>query len=569
MHENIESLKAELASLRATQHDTKSTPSEEAEQQIARLRNDVSEAQKDADSLRASASVNASLANASTEDSSKTVAEQVNEHVQAVRMELEARHNERMKETEEILEKRTNTMKAQLSKKLTEGKTQIRQSLVVEHEQNMKKLKSEHDQAVEKLEARHRDEMEELRLNESTRFAKLQEDWEKERQTFKSNDDSAPLKAEGEAPRSPWQPSEAEARTFIQSNEVARSIMKKNIITQINKAKEELTTQLKEEHQKAMVESQNKANTAKEHAVMMEGKKTALQANMANNKWRAAQHRVDLVGKAAQETPEKPVKDVWSNIKDAKPPPIAAPQPQKGPSKTQETPGAVIPEQLTSSAAQNTAPTQQKPASTVFGQPSPFNPNNSVSSQQQQQQQQPPQANQSGLQPSVTTFGRPSLAAVPVQAQSPRDQGNSVRQQPVQGQVASSTPNNDDDRPPALVSHPPLPKSSQNAANHHPNAGTGPGALRGLQQSGLPVARGGSMRGNPNARGRGSSIGRGATQGLNTNQSQQPGRNSPTNPGMNPGAKQFVPGNKRPRDEEQNSGDTSIGKRIRGGGGGA
>ena len=560
MHENVNSLKAELSSLRAAQENAKSTPTVEAEQQLAKLRNDLSQAQQDADSLRASASVNSSLANTSTEVGSKPVAEQVAEHVQAVRMELEARHNERIKETEETLEKRTNTMKAQLSKKLTEGKTQIRQSLVAEHEQNIKKLKSEHDQTMEKLAARHRDEMEELRLNESTRFAKLQENWEKERQTFKNSNESADVKAEGETSRSPWQPSEAEARTFLQSNEVARSIIKKNIITQVNKAKDELTTQLKEEHQKAMAESQNKANTTKEHAVMMEGKKTALQVNMANNKWRAAQYKVDLVGKAAQETPEKPIKEVWPTIKDAKPQLNAAPQLQQGPPKTQQTPGTANSEQLTPSA-QNAANTQQKPPSAVFGQPSQFNPNNTASPQQQ-----PPQLN---LQPSVATFGRPSPAAVPIQAQSPSEQGSSIRLQPVQSQVAPSAPNADDHRPPAQVSHPPQQKPSQNAANHHPNAGTGPGALRGLQQSSLPIARGGSMRGNPNARGRGSSVGRGAPQGINTNQSQQPGRNSPTNPGMNPGAKQFVPGNKRPRDEEQNSGDASIGKRIRGGGGSA
>jgi len=41
---------------------------------------------------------------------------------------------------------------------------------------------------------------------------------------------------------------------------------------------------------------------------------------------------------------------------------------------------------------------------------------------------------------------------------------------------------------------------------------------------------------------------------------------------MNPGAKQFVPGNKRPRDEGQEGqhGDgAGNGKRIRGGGGGS
>ena len=37
---------------------------------------------------------------------------------------------------------------------------------------------------------------------------------------------------------------------------------------------------------------------------------------------------------------------------------------------------------------------------------------------------------------------------------------------------------------------------------------------------------------------------------------------------MNPGARQFVPGSKRPREDSSGGGDDSDGKRIRGGAGG-
>ena len=79
------------------------------------------------------------------------------------------------------------------------------------------------------------------------------------------------------------------------------------------------------------------------------------------------------------------------------------------------------------------------------------------------------------------------------------------------------------------------------------------------------------MRGNPMSRGRGAGVGRGGSQGLDTSRSQgqQIGRGSPTSAGLNAGAKQFVPGNKRPRDDGQDGREGGNGKKIRGGGGSA
>ena len=66
-------------------------------------------------------------------------------------------------------------------------------------------------------------------------------------------------------------------------------------------------------------------------------------------------------------------------------------------------------------------------------------------------------------------------------------------------------------------------------------------------------------------------MGRGGPQVLDTSRSQgqQIGRGSPTSAGLNAGAKQFVPGNKRPRDDGQDGGEGGNGKKIRGGGGSA
>ena len=549
----MDKMNEELIHLRSSRQDFSNPSNHEVEQDAAKLREDLLRAQQDVENLRAAASVSASLAKIPAEDGSKSVAEHVAEHVEAVRAELEARHQERLKEADETVEKRTNNMRNQLSKKLAEGKAQIRQSLVSEHEKAIQQLKTDHSQELIALEARHRDELDELKRNEDARFTELQEAAAAEK-SKEDSDRSSTIKAEGETDRGPWQPSETEAKAFMQSNELARSIVKKTINSHVTKAKDELTAQLKEEHEKSMIESQNKANTAKDHAVMMEGKKTAVQVNMANNKARISQYKIGIVEKAAQETPQKPVGEVWSIVKDAKPPPTTVPQPQVGPSKTQQSPAAASFGQL----APPTQTAHQKPVPMPFAQSTPFS--QGVATQQHQQAQ----LDQAGQEPRVPTFGPPSPAVITTQTSLSDEQRSSTGQQPAQtssGSANQTNPPPHDQGPLAPQQRPP-----QNTANIHSNAGTGPSALRGLQQSGLPVARGGSLRGNATARG---GVGRGGPQGINTNQSQQQGRNSPTRGGMNPGAKQFVPGNKRPRDDGQHGGDGGNGKRIRGGGGGS
>ena len=556
MQETIDALKAELASLRGTERTVNNDTGDEVQQQMAKLREDLAKAQQDADSLRTGASANASVTSVYREDGSKTLAEQITENVEAIREDLEARHNDRIREADETLEKRTNNMKTQLSKKLTEGKTQIRQSLVTEYEERIKKLKTEHAEEMEKLAAKYKEEFDELHRNEDSRFEKLREEREKDCRVSTDDHGESDQKAKGETHSNLWQPSEAEARAFLQSNEIARSILRKNVMTQVTKAKDELTAQLKEEHETAMTEFQAKANTSKEHAVMMEGKKTALQVNMANNKARISQFKLGVIEKAAQETPRKPVEEVWSVAKDVKPPPTTGQQPQPGSLKLQQVATAVSSGQPTSS----TQAPHQRPGANGLGQPSPYS-QGIISAQQQ-----PTQANQLTQQSAIQTFGRPSPAPSPAQAPLPGEPEKTAQQQPAQSQVSSSVANGNQRSTSSQISSVQPHKLSQPAVKHHPNAGPGPGTPRGLQQSGLPVVRSGAMRGNISARGRGSSLGRGGSPAVNTDQGQQQGKHSPGGGGLNPGAKQFVPGNKRPRDDEQLGGDAGIGKRIRGGG---
>ena len=540
LQESIDTLKYNLAQVQAAaQQQANNTANSGLEQHVAQLREDLAIAQQDAENLRTAASVSGATTTVSAEEGSKSIADQITERVETIRIELEKRHQERVRQTEETLEKRTNAMKTNLTKKLTEGKSQLRQSLTAEHEKILQTLKADHLREFEQLENRHKDELDELNRKKDFKFAELKEKLESEKSEGAKSEGQTSVKAE-DTSHGLWQPTEAEARDFLQTNEIARNIVRKYMLNQVAKAKDELSTQLKTEYDKSLAESQTKANTAKEHAVMMEGKKTSLQVNMANNKARIAQFKIGIVEKAAQETPDKAIKEVWSAVKDAKPPPATAP------------------------AQQEATKVQQGPVTTTS---TNSNPNAQAVGTIQQKPAQPSLQDQIGP---VPTFGRPSPAVTTVKTAGPQ---SPVRQQPVSRAASSSSPNAADkaqQSPRNLGQISSQQNPSQPAANPQASTGTAPNASRGAQQSGLPVARGGSIRGNPNQRARGAGTGRGGPQGpvarSNANQGPPQGRGSPTSSGINAGAKQFVPGNKRPRDEEQQRGDLGAGKRIRGGG---
>lgn len=630
MQQSIDASNAELAQLRQMQQENTAEipPDSEAEAQMDHVRKDFAQAQREVEKLRTNAAVNTSLTNVSPEDGSKSVQEQVAELAGEMRKKLDSQHDERIKQLEENFQKRTKAMQNQLTQKLLDGKSAIRQSLQKEHEQAFQTLKTSHEKEIEDITTRHKDETDELQQGEESEIAESKAAWDQEQNVQTTNGESD-MKRETQNPPSNWQPSEEEVKALLNSNFTAKEVLKRNIINHIKRAKEELTAHLKEEHEKLtserISELQTKANTAKEHAVALEGKKTSVQVNMANNKLKIAQFRLDVVQRAVQETPQKAVQEVWVSAKDAKPPPTVQ-QPQQQASKSQTTTSTAS-GQLQQQASKSHTPTQttfgqqqtpkpQAPTATTFGQPTPTDQATQAGSPKPQPNPFP--ANRQLQQSGISTFGHPTpLTQGPPQIQpqakdqpqsgiSPLGRPNDARQSspphsprphqnqgPTQGQfqgqgqgpnLASagplSNPGNHQQRPPQLGNpfQSNLPQKPFQGQGNHLNAGTGPSALRGLQQSSLPIARGGSMRGNQISRGRGSNVGRGGPQAIDTSrgQGQQQGRGSPQGTGsptsgLNAGAKQFIPGNKRPRDDgpdgPQRGG--SNGKRIRGGHGGA
>ncbi|EEP80551.1 conserved hypothetical protein [Uncinocarpus reesii 1704] len=375
---------------------------------------------------------------------------------------------------------------------------------------------------------------------------------------------------------------DAAARDLVAKNETIRNIIKSNIRNAVNKEKEAMAQRESQPQQdtEALKELEKKFVDEKEtllkerdqkisSAVELAEKRLLAKVSMTEGRARGAQAKLEVVQKAAADTPQRPVIEVWEIAKVTKPamqqqaapkpPPPAspAPTPLSAPAQSPRAPATPVPQKVAPSASP--MPTPQQPVEPV---PPVTRP--TLDNQQQGQSQQP----------------QPQPQPQPQQQPPPQQQ----QQQAMTGNQAAPT-----QQPAGLPNRPP--QSAQPAA--------GAGVLRALQ-SGLPVARGGRGRGMQSGpqhgqfgslppdqqfqqqhAGRGSTVsrgrgmrgggqGRGGSQHVQTgNLPQGVGQASPRGGrgALNAQARQFIPHGKRARDEGGDA-DTNAGKRLRGGGAG-
>ncbi|OAQ74244.1 TPR/MLP1/MLP2-like protein [Pochonia chlamydosporia 170] len=298
---------------------------------------------------------------------------------------------------------------------------------------------------------------------------------------------------------------DASIRQFLSTNATVKSIIGANI-------KKKLET----ENARIKSEFEAKITSAREQAQLMESKKSSLRLNMAENKLKSATAKLGVVETAANETPQKPVVEVWEVAKSTQAPAATPATPAKEAAATKQptTPaaGAATPAAGTPAAQQSTQASAGIPApkaannpfavpadATKSEAPNPFAVKAEAASAQVPQAQQPAPAQQQAQQ----------------QAQ--------LAQQQQQGQQGQ--------QPPPARSGIPMPR----------------GGGRGRGGAYVPPGqRGASGNQEGGATGQGGR-GRGGHRG---------GRG-----GMNPGATDFQPGAKRPR------GDSEVGggaKRARG-----
>lgn len=578
--QKLDAANAELVQLQARvpQMEASAASSSGKEEELEKLRHDLEQAQQDVDNLRAAAVIQASSSETTGEEGGKSIADHLSSMRAAIQAELEARHIERVQKAEETFEKRTEAMKTQLTKKLQEGREQVRR----EKEEALQALWTAHEKELDDLKRRHQDELDELKREEETKFADFKASWVAEHSSKAASTESSE-KTEASKPSAQWDPTDAEARAFVASNVTIKSILMDNIRKKVGEAKTALTTQLKEEHAKELTakldEAQTKANAAREQAVVMEGKKNSVKVNIQENKAKLAHLRLDIVSKAANDTPSRPVVEVWDIAKGARPASSVTQQSVTSPNT--QGPRRIAGISQNSSLQQLAAgsPEAQAPARTVFfGQPAPVTALPQAHAQSQDAQKPPEPASTAHVNTPVPN-PNPNPNSVPdrngnlILGQSPKVPQQSFTQ-PQQSQTSTESNQQPGITQPSsnLPTKQPQP---QGPANNHPNAGTGPAALRGLHQSGLPVARGGNMNRGGSRRGQeGRGRGRGGPQSMNINPVQTQYQAAPSPTQLSGAAKQFVPqGNKRPREDGEGGGQRGDfggnGKRIRGGAGGA
>ena len=557
-----------------------------------KLRQELFQAQRETETLKSIASTNASAANIQMQDGPSSIAEQMAGQVDAIRVELEARHDERMQQLEASYNKRIESMKTQLNSKLRDGKEAFRESVKSDHAQALDQLNTQHKEQIQALESRHEREIDELKRNENTKFEQFKKDWNAEHSAAPVTNGNSAIKDESqkEPVKTSWNPSEAEIKDLVANNEIVKTMVKRNIINVLSKEREKLVSQTKEEQQeilnKALAEADKKAKGVTEQAVLMEGKRHGVKLSMTENRARGALAKVEYVEKAATETPQKAVVEVWEIAKNVKPPPVITQQSQQGPPKSQNSPQSttfVKPSPAISNHNSSQISMFGKPSSTVpsqtstvqgtFGQPSVV------------QMQIPPPSGPKGHQQNLNQTDSASSIQVPSSTAKTENTMSSEQIKTSNGSDQSS----DQAQPHQKAMENPFQVKQNN------NVGTGPATLRSMGAlSNLPLpssGRGAShqfnanqnqsntgshpqpgSRGRPSiGRGRGRGSGRGGLPVVATTNAPQPDQGtqaSLTGQPLSATAKQFVPhGNKRPRDENQQDGgtDSNGGKRIRGG----
>ncbi|KAK0984315.1 Protein mlp1 [Friedmanniomyces endolithicus] len=632
---------------------------------LEKLRQDLATAQRDVETLRAADATTQHAPITVTTTAPPTANEEAAQQIQAavdqLRAEMESQHALALSQKDEESSRKMENLKQNLKRQLSEGRerqrTEAREELIAVHAAEVQKLKEEHESAVREMSELHEKELERLKADGG-------------RAVEKAVGGEGGVKAEEGG--AGVEMTDKQIVELIQSNERAKIIVRNNItkgviaqteglkttirekeeeigrlkeelerahgansatattgndeklaalqaqLDEALKAKDDLQTKL-DEAIKAQEELRTKLDAAQKDkeaavakAIDMGERKSKVQISM-RDKYMA---QINAVKKAAAETPEKGVKEVWGVAQKAMPAPAAAkavpaasvpapvssggPAAQSG-NEQQEPPTADIPPSPSSSVPAST----QVPATTASATPAT------------QPQQTPEQIEAAKLRARQERFGAapsaPSAAATSSapafsQSSSPPAFGST---NPFGKSNFGATPATFSGIPgstfgqpsqPAAFAQPPGRPGSQQGRPGSPNPlapsfapggptrgnfGTGPAALRGLSSSAIPrsgaggIPRGGGSgggRGGNNNNSGGISI-QGAAAAAQQDQgvatSQRGGLQSglprgPGNVGRGGGrggggrGAGNVGGQKRPFDGDGGAGD---GKRTRGGAG--
>ncbi|KAI9714437.1 MAG: hypothetical protein M1820_000398 [Bogoriella megaspora] len=497
-------------------------------------------------------------------DDTDAIQKQVEEQVSSIRAQLEGDHQAKIAQEEARYKDRAESLKKQMNSKLRELRDNLRNELAEEHQAALDQLRAEKDAEIEKLRTDHREEMQRLQteadaaLQEAKRITSEAQSTSNPGETPQaklSGDNSAIDDTSVEPANLPDGWTDAQVKQFVSSNRHVKAMVARNIQTKVAQEKEKLVKEeneglqaklteerekLSKQHEEAVAELRKKADAAKDNAVMMTEKRTELKMGMLKKQNTTANLKIEIVEKAAQETPQRPVKEVWDIAKVAKPPQPAL-APTNAPAQASDNAG--IEQTQASNAAAPSAATE----------PTKTEPQASTGQAVQGNVQAPSNPSGPNQQPQMNVgTGPAALRGIIGQGQStgiPRR--NSI--------------------------------SGRGTARGGRGGLQGPGLnTQAQQQSQMGAGNIGTyqnQRGSTNLP-RGPGRGRGSGRGFQPNMSGMQGNNQGGGPGGSPGgasstnpdAKQFFPGGTGQKRGREDGGDDTGGdngpKRVRGGRGG-
>lgn len=521
----------EIEQLRTTTEPVaQEQPSTDSQEHFEKLKEDLTAAQQELEALRSAQEEKAHPENGTSstpqaEDttaqlSTEQIAQQVEAQVAVVRAELEATYAEKQKQSDESLKIRSEKLK-------TKANEMVR-SKTTEFEAAKAQLVEEHSAAITQLKEVHLQELESLR----SELASLQQ---AKVESTPSNPAATAAPAETAEPGTiniegyPEMTRE-QAQSLVQNNETFKGMVRNtvnNVMNQrlqlVNEEHEKKLAEINATHEKEMADKAAAFQEAKNKAIALEQRKAAAKKTAIDVRMKQLNGKLGVVEASVNDTPQKPVVEVWEEVKTwGMPKPAAADTnapaaaPPQTPIKTTDSEAGAV----TSGTGQTPAP---EVASTT-----PAGPVPSASSASQAE-------------------AAPEAAAAEATAEEARP--------------LSKPPS----RPASRAGSEARDMGSGQRGGHH--AGTGPAALRGLMQgSGIPRGGGPAGRGGAQSGSRIPSFGQ--SRGGQQSGIPRGGGNAPSGRGgFNPGASTFQPGGgvKRPREEAgAGAGNNRGGKRARG-----
>ncbi|KXL48806.1 MAG: hypothetical protein FE78DRAFT_127698, partial [Acidomyces sp. 'richmondensis'] len=419
-------------------------------------------------------------------------------------------------------------------------------STVGEESAELDKVRKEHEVQMEKLKEAHRAEMQRLEESGAKAAAQVKTDVEE-------GTDKAP------------ELTDAQVLDLLKTNQRARNVFRTNIDKQVGLQTEKLTKAIEEKDEEiARLQAARKDDLDRQVKAL---KTEEMKTKVMRSQFPIAQGRIQIVSKAAQETPDKPVGEVWEIAKVFKPAPATKPAANgNGPS----TAGSGKQQQDLPSKMSNTAQQQQDPDPSTAALPSQLSEAEKLRKRQERfgmgglaPSHQTTSFGQPSAAPSAGTFGQPSEPAKgAINQLPPRPSGPGTSSLPVSAAPAPN-PQAPAVTPVANLENGANKDATSSSSLPRPNTGTGPAALRNLSSSGIPRGGGSQL---PRGGGAGGTRGGGGSSSLPRGGG---GGGAGRGGGRGGGARGGGPGagQKRPHDGGENVG--GDGKRIRGGGGGA